>query len=115
MEIREIKLFEYGHNGYCVDAKDGEAVYLLVKQSIEEKAKVKLLFSDIKTLTTAFLNTAIGQVYRDFSEDKVKAHLLVDNISKSQAITLKRVIDTAKEFYKNPEALQNSINDILDE
>lgn len=115
MEIKEIKLSDFGHNSYCVDAKDGEKVYPIIKQAIKEDIKVKLLFSDIKTLTTAFLNTAIGQIYGEFSEEIVKAHLSVDDISNSQAITLKRVIDTAKQFYNNPDALQKSINDILDE
>lgn len=115
MEIKEIKLSEFGHNGSCVEAKNGEKVYPLIKQAINQNFKVKLLFSDIKTLTTAFLNTAIGQVYGEFSEEIVKAHLSVAEISNAQAITLKRVIDTAKQFYNNPEAIQNSINDILDE
>jgi len=115
MKIKEIKLSEYGHNDSCVEAKDGENVYPLIKQAINEDFQVKLLFSDIKTLTTAFLNTAIGQIYGEFSEEEVKSHLSVDEISNAQAITLKRVIDTAKQYYNNPDALQNSINDILDE
>ncbi len=115
MKIKEIKLSGFGHNNSCVEAKDGEKVYPLIKQAIDENFKVKLLFSDIKTLTTAFLNTAIGQIYGEFSEEDVKSHLSVDDITNAQAITLKRVIDTAKQFYNNPDALQNSIDDILDE
>lgn len=115
METKEIKLSNFGHNGSCVEAKDGENVYPIIKQAINDDSRVKLLFSDIKTLTTAFLNTAIGQIYGEFSEEIVKAHLSVGEISNAQAITLKRVIDTAKQFYNNPDALQNSINDILDE
>ncbi len=115
MKIKEIKLSDYGHNDSCVEAKDGEKVYPLIKQAINEDFQVKLIFSDIKTLTTAFLNTAIGQIYGEFSEEEVKAHMSVGEISNAQAITLKRVIDTAKQFYNNPDALQNSINDILDE
>ena len=65
-------------------------------------------------LTTAFLNTAVGQLYKDFSEDYIKENLRVSDISESGKVSLKRVVDTAKLFYKNPDAMQQSINDILE-
>ncbi|MDR3327034.1 MAG: hypothetical protein LBT04_02705 [Prevotellaceae bacterium] len=44
----------------------------------------------------------------------VKANLQVTDISDSGKVALKRVVDTAKIFYKDTEALQRSI-DILDD
>lgn len=115
MEKIDIKFSKYGHNNSCVEASDGEKVYPIIKQAITNNKDVTLNFSDINTLTTAFLNTAIGQIYGEFSEEKVKTHLSVAEITNAQAITLKRVIDTAKQFYNNPDALQNRIDEILND
>lgn len=80
-----------------------------------EKQTVKLSFFDVEMLSAAFLNAAIGQLYRDFPEGLIKENLIIENLSLSGAVSLKRVVDTAKLYYKDPEAMQKSIDDILDE
>ena len=66
-------------------------------------------------MTTAFLNTAIGQLYKDFSEDFIKEHLSVEEMSESGLVSLKRVVETAKLYYKDPDSIEQSIKDILGE
>jgi hypothetical protein len=39
----------------------------------------------------------------------------VSDISDSGIVSLKRVVDTAKLYFKDPEAMQRSINDILED
>jgi hypothetical protein len=99
---------------YGVEAEDGQKVYELIKKAFEKNHKVVLSFLNVEMLTTAFLNNAIGQLYKDHSEEMIKANLQVTDISDSGKVALKRVVDTAKIFYKDPEALQRSI-DILDD
>jgi len=101
---------------YAVEAEEGQKVYEHIKKAFEENREVVLSFLNIEMMTTAFLNTAIGQLYRDFSEEKVKEGLRVENISESGKVILKRVVDTAKLYYNDPDAfqrMQQSINDIL--
>ncbi len=100
---------------YCVEAEEGEKVFKLIQRSLNEKKYVKVSFLNIKLLTTAFLNSAMGQLYRDFSEETIRQYLSVENLSDSFAVSLKRVVETAKLYYKDPEALRNSINEILGE
>jgi hypothetical protein len=102
---------------YGVEADEGQKVYELVKKALTENRKVVLSFLNIEMLTTAFLNTAIGQLYKDFSEKEIKENLRVENISDSGKVVLKRVVDTAKLFYNDPEnfqRMQNSIDKILE-
>lgn len=98
---------------YGVEAGDGQKVYELIRKALDGGHKVVLSFLNIEMLTTAFLNTAIGQLYKDYSEEFIKNYLQVTDLSDSGKVALKRVVDTAKLFYKNPEALRNSIDDIL--
>lgn len=66
-------------------------------------------------LTSAFLNTAIGLLYKDFSEEDVKEYLKVADLSPTDTALLKRVVETAKMYYKNPERIEQSVKEILEE
>jgi hypothetical protein len=102
---------------YGVEAEEGQKVYSLVKKAFLEKRKVVLSFLNIKMLTAAFLNTATGQLYKDFPEEEIKEHLRVENISESGKVILKRVAETAKLFYHDRETFQRRqqcIDEILE-
>ncbi len=115
METITINILNLVGDAYCVEASDGQKVYERIKKILSEKRKVSLSFLNIEMLTTAFLNTAIGQLYKDFTEEFIKENLEVVEMSNSGLVSLKRVIDTAKLYYKDPDAMQRSINEILDE
>ena len=93
------------------DKKDFE----LILKAFKENQKVHLSFQNIEMLTTAFLNTSVGQLYKDHSEDYIKANLSVSDLTESGKVALKRVVITAKLYYKDPEALQRSIDEITEE
>lgn len=100
---------------FCVEANDGQKVYDLIQKVFQEKHKVTLSFLNVEMLTTAFLNTAVGQLYKDYPEELIKENLSVKDMSQSGLVSLKRVVDTAKLYYKDPEAMERSIRDILDD
>lgn len=113
MDNSTINIVNTVGDSFCVEAEDGQKVFELIKKVLTEKRKVTLSFLNVEMLTTAFLNTAIGQLYRDFPEEFIKENLRVENLSQSGLVSLKRVVDTAKLYYKDPDAMQRSINDIL--
>jgi Icc-related predicted phosphoesterase len=115
MENTTINIVNTVGDSFCVEADDGQKVFELIKKALTEKRSVTLSFLNVEMLTTAFLNTAVGQLYRDFSEEFIKEGLKVENLTNSGAVSLKRVVDTAKLYYKDPEAMQRSINDIMGE
>jgi hypothetical protein len=88
-------------------------VFEEIKKVLIEKRKAALSFLNIRMLTIAFLNTAIGQLYRNFPEDLIKENLRVEHLSQSGLVSLKRVNDTAKLYYKDPDTMQRSIKNIL--
>lgn len=115
METLTISVFNTVGNPFCVEADDGQKVYELIKKALQENKKVKVSFQNVEMLTSAFLNAAIGQLYKDFSEEEIKNNLSVDNIAKEDASLLKRVVITAKLYYKDPQKMEKSINEILGE
>jgi len=115
MDKITINIFNTVGNSFCVEADDGQKVYELIKKALSEDKKVRISFQNIEMLTSAFLNTAIGQLYRDFDEKEIKQKLSVDQMANDDKVLLKRVTNTAKQFYKNPEQMQKSINEIMGE
>lgn len=99
----------------CVATADGQKVFEVIKKILSEEQSVTLSFINVEMLTSAFLNAAIGQLYWDFPERLIKENLIIENLSLSGAVSLKRVVNTAKLYYKAPVAMQRSIDDILDE
>lgn len=101
---------------YGVEAEDGQKVFELIVKALNDGKKVTLSFQNIEILTTAFLNMAVGQLYKDNTEAFIKENLTVaDDISDSGKIALKRVVDTAKLYYKDPESFQRSIDEIMED
>ena len=115
MENITIKIVNVIGDVYGVEAEDGQKVFDLVIKAFDDKKQVTLSFQNIEMLTTAFLNTAIGQLYKDYSEVFVKENLKVSDVSESGKVALKRVVDTAKLYYKDPEALKRSIDEITED
>ena len=106
---------------YAIEATEGQKVFSMIKKALEENKKVVLSFLNIKILTTAFLNTAIGELYNDkigFSEESIRENLKIENLNESGIVMLKRVVETAKLRYNDPDfykKLQQSAEEILEQ
>lgn len=115
MEKHLIRVYSAVGSAYCVEAEDGYAIFGQIKAAIAAGHPVELSFEHVEILTTAFLNTAVGQLYGVFSEEDIRANLQVSNLLPSGAVALKRVVETAKRYYKDPQALERSIAEIMGE
>ncbi len=113
--MTKINIINIVGNSFCIEAEDGQKIYNMIVKVFQQQQTVTLSFLNVEILTTAFLNTAIGQLYKDFEEDFIKKHLKVEEISQSGLVSLKRVVDTAKLYYKDPNLIEKSIKDILEE
>lgn len=47
-------------------------------------------------MTTAFLNNAIGKLYKEFTKEQLNKYIKIENISQSDLFLLKKVTDRAK-------------------
>ena len=115
MDQVTLQIYNLVGSSLCVDADDGQRVYESLSKILREGKKAVLSFLNVELLTSAFLNTAVGQVYRDFPEEQAKRSLSVENMSSEDVALLKRVIDTAKLYYKDPGRMEASIQELLGE
>lgn len=97
----QFSVFEIVGSELCVASSDGQRVYERIATALKERHNVTLSFYGITTLTAVFLNTAIGQLYGEFSEEKIRALLKVQDMQSVDLVLLKRVVETAKQYFKD--------------
>ena len=111
-EIR-ISIFEVVGGPLCVATSDGQKVYDRLAAALEANRKVALSFHNVTALTAAFLNTAIGQLYGTFSQEQIRSRLKVKDIEQEDLALLKRVVDNAKLYFKNPQRFDQVVRETL--
>ncbi|HMV44300.1 MAG TPA: STAS-like domain-containing protein [Leptospiraceae bacterium] len=115
MNTVDISVFSIVGSPICVDAEDGERVYELIHKTLKSNSKANISFLNVDMLTSAFLNTAIGKLYNDFSEDEIKKMVSITNISDVDKSLLKRVVKNAKLYYKDPTWMEKTLSEITGE
>ena len=111
----EISLFEVVGNPLCVASGDGQKVYERLESGLKSGHRVVLSFRNVTTLTSAFLNAAIGQLYGTFDSEQIRSLLEVKDIEQDDLELLKRVIETAKQYFRDPEKFNQAVRDVLEE
>lgn len=111
----KISLFEVVGSPLCVASDDGQTVYNHITSALKANLAVRLSFHNVTALTAAFLNTAIGQLYGTFSEEKIRSLLKVEDAEQDDLSLLKRVVDNAKLYFKDPERFNKAIQKALDD
>lgn len=115
METIKINIFNIVGYGDCTLPQDGDKIHDVLKKALNEKKKVLISFKSVNKLTTAFLNNAIGKLYSEFEEQKIKDSLSLEDMSDSNKARLKRVVTNAKNYFDNPTKMKESIKEILGE
>lgn len=108
-----ISLFEIVGSPLCVASTDGQKVYDRLAAVLKEGRSVTLSFHNVSTLTSAFLNAAIGQLYGAFSEEQIRSLLKVQDMQSDDLELLKRVVETAKQYFKDPQRFDQAIRESL--
>ena len=79
-----------------LNAEEGQRIYDLVLKAFFESKKVILSFNNMEVLSEEFLQSAVGQLYKNFSHAEIKKNMQIENISFSGKVALKRILDNAK-------------------
>ena len=110
-----IAVFEVVGSPLCVASGDGQKVYHRLAVVLEEDRRAALSFRNVTTLTAAFLNAAIGQLYGTFSEEQIRSLLKLEDMEPDDLALLKRVVETAKLYFKDPQRFDQVVRDTLED
>jgi hypothetical protein len=108
-----LNVFEIVGSPLCVASDDGQRVYDRIASAFKEEMNVTVSFLNISSLTSAFLNAAIGQLYGSFTEDQIRSRLKVKDMQPDDLALLKRVVETAKEYFKDPKRFNQAVEEVI--
>lgn len=109
-----INVYNIVNSPFCVDAADGEKIYNLLHKAISEKKHVNLSFKGIELVITAFLNIAVGKLYKDFDDNTIKTYLTKTDLSETFESSWEKVIAGAPIYYSNQKEIERNIDDIIE-
>jgi hypothetical protein len=110
-----VRVFEIIGSPLCVSSEDGQIIHDKIAPLIREGHKVVVSFERVETLISAFLNAAIGQLYGEFSEEQIRSSLSVRDMTPEDLALLKRVVDNAKLYFKDPERYKKAVQPLSEE
>jgi hypothetical protein len=109
-----IGLMDVVGSGLCVAYDDGDRVHAAIIEAIKKGDKVRLSFKGVEDLTSTFLNAAVGQLYGELSEEELKECLLPpSDASQEDLALLKRVVETAKNFFGDQPKFREAVNEVM--
>jgi hypothetical protein len=97
-----VRVFDIVGGPLCVSTEDGQRVHDKIAPLLRDGQKVVLSFEQVETLISAFLNAAVGQLYGEFPEDRVRELISVRDLDEDDTAVLKRVVENAKAYFKEP-------------
>ena len=111
----QVSMLEVVGGPLCVASSDGQKIYDRLAAALKADRHVVISFNKVTTLTAAFLNAAIGQLYGTFSEEKIRSLLKVGNVESDDLALLKRVVDNAKRYFKDPQKFDQVVRETLED
>ncbi len=97
-----VRVFDIVGSPLGVSADDGQRVHDKIAPLLRDGHKVVLSFEQVETLISAFLNAAVGQLYGEFPEDRIRELVSVRDLDDDDTAVLKRVVENAKAYFKAP-------------
>lgn len=115
--MKEVKIgiFEQIGGNAAVSSEDGGLLFERILMGVENDLRVILNFNNIELITSTFLNAAIGQLYSKYDSVFLREHLKVENLSREDLELLKKVVERAKEYFKNKEQMEKNIREVLED
>ncbi|HJE00152.1 STAS-like domain-containing protein [Levilactobacillus brevis] len=86
------------NSSLAVTSVQAEKVYQILNNNFKQQIRTKIDFSNIETITTAFLNTAIGQLYSLGDPNELNKFVVIDGttLSSLQRDKVRLVMENAK-------------------
>lgn len=97
----QVSVLEIVGDPICVAQDDGQRVFEVLLDALEDGREVSLSFAGVQNLTTAFLNAAVGQLLRHFDAEFLKTHLKARDLRADQVELLREVIERAKLYFQD--------------
>jgi len=98
LEEVTIRVRELVESEFCIGFREGQRIFESIYDAISKGKHVVVLIENISSLSAAFLESAVGQLYRvGIPEAKLEELITWKGVSPSRKILIERAIAEAKE------------------
>ena len=116
MKEIKINIFELIDSTAAVSSEDGEMLYKKTAELLkQDDIKTVLDFINVTIITSAFLNAAIGQLYNKYDSPFLKKRLKIENMEQEDLALLKKVVERAKEYFRDKEKISEAIGEAMED
>lgn len=112
-QIVILKVSDYTNLNIAVSSDEGDKINMYIRKMLDRYEKVTIDFSDIIIMTSAFLNAAIGQLYKDYTSEELASRIKLLNVSDDDLPLFKKVTNRAKDYFKDKKKFADTTNEIL--
>lgn len=105
-----LKIAEILGKQFAVSTDEGEVIFKEIIAGFENSNRVELEFKDLKIIVSTFFNAAVGQLYGKYNSEYLRENLSLHNISQDDLVVLVKVIERAKEYFKDKHRFNKIIN-----
>lgn len=86
------------NNDLAISSESGQEIFEILDQNITNKIQTNVYFSNLSTITTAFFNAAIGDLYAKWDSKDLNKYVYIktDSLTDLQRTKLKLVMENAK-------------------
>jgi len=110
-----LKIKELIGTDLAVSTENGQKVYLEIEHSLNSHEKIALDFEGISLIITAFLNAAIGSLFREnkYTPEFLNENVFLTNVDSNDAHLFIEVINRAKEYFSDKEFIEKNNQDTI--
>lgn len=108
-----IRIYDEVGGDAAISVSDGEAIFQKIDLALSNNLTVVLDFQNINLIITAFLNACIGQLYSKYTSEQLNLYLQLENIKPEDRHLFNMAIKRAKEYFKDPEGFNKSVDEVL--
>ena len=108
-----ISVYECIGENSAISTEEGDSLYQRIEKALDKEISVQISFKNIQLITTAFLNAAIGQLYKKYTSDQLNEKLKILDMEPTDIEILNRVISVAKKYFENPKEFEKTIDEEL--
>jgi len=105
-----IKISDLINNTFAVTTEEGEILFNEILKNFEEGNKIILDFTMLEIIISTFFNASIGQLYSIYDGQFLKENLSIINLSNDDLNVLAKVIERAKQYFKDKQSFENLLN-----
>lgn len=115
-EFKKVRLVDITKKNNCSASEDGDKVHAFLVDQFRAGESLTISFEGAEDITSAFLNASFGRLYNgDFDDSLIRERLKVADATPDDLYILKRVVERAKQFYRDPQLFVDAAQEVSDE